>query len=304
MRKRPFWTVKSILVPTDFSEPASRALASAVVLAKAYRAKLWLLHIPMPYMPEVYGLAGESLLATDSDGDVLDHIREKMATAVKTCGDAGVTAHTIQRSGFNVGEIIVDEANRVEADVVVMGTHGRRGLARFMLGSVAEYVARHAPMSVLIVPKDGALHPRRVLVPTDFSEDARAAMEVGKELADAHDAILDVLHVVEPLPLPTVFTLGSRDLYDYLPDLRQRILRELHGLVAGAQVITSTHVVEGHAAHSIATFAATRETGLIVMAPHGATGLARYVLGSTTEKVSRSAPCSVLIARPAVTVNG
>ncbi|MEM1093244.1 MAG: universal stress protein [Bacteroidota bacterium] len=299
MRKKRFWNVNRILVPTDFSEPASRALASAVALANVYRADVWLLHIPMPYAPEVYGIGGEVMLAADPNGTVMDQIEQKMAEAVEVCVDAEVPVHALQQSGFNVGEIIVAEANRVEADVIVIGTHGRRGLARFMIGSVAEYVARHAPMSVLMVPKNGALRPRRVLVPTDFSEDAKSAVEIGKELADARDAILDVLHVVEPLPLPTVFTLGSRDLYQYLPGLRENILRELHGLVAGAQVITSTHIAEGHAAHTIATFAATHDTGLIVMTPHGASGVARYVLGSTTEKVCRSAPCSVLIARPA-----
>jgi len=61
MRKAPFWTVNRILVPTDFSEPASRALASAIALAKAYRADLYLLHIPMPHAPEAYGV-GLSLL--------------------------------------------------------------------------------------------------------------------------------------------------------------------------------------------------------------------------------------------------
>ncbi|GAB5518516.1 MAG: universal stress protein [Rhodothermales bacterium] len=297
MKKRPFWHVNRILVPTDFSETATQALASAVALAKAYRADLWLLHIPMPFAPEVYGMAGETMLDPDLDDRVQDRIRVKMAETIDALDASAVPIHTLQRSGFNVGELIVEEANRLEADVIVMGTHGRRGLARLMLGSVAEYVARHASMSVLMVPKNGGVHPRRVLAPTDFSADAKAAVVVAKELADAHDAILDVLHVVEPLPLPTVFAMGSRNLYDYLPDLREHILRELHGLVAGAKVITSTHVAEGHAAHSIVTFAATHETGLIVLTPHGASALTRFVMGSTTEKVARTAPCSVLIVR-------
>lgn len=138
----------NILVPTDFSPQAARALDCALELARAVGAKVHLLHAYTPptlYLPEPGTLAGEELLAQtgrDADDAMLGLLREHSdggvsVDAAVVCADARVA--------------VVEKAKAMKADLIVMGTHGRRGLGRALMGSVAEAVVRTAPCSVWVV---------------------------------------------------------------------------------------------------------------------------------------------------------
>lgn len=146
---------KRILVPIDGGETSGRALRDAVRIARSARAKLRLLHVVEEYAafsaPELAVSAGPVLDAIVSAG------RNTLARAERRVRRLGIKPETalIDNVGGRVADEIVWQAKRWRADLIVMGTHGRRGLQRAMLGSDAELVVRYAPVPVLVVPVHG-----------------------------------------------------------------------------------------------------------------------------------------------------
>lgn len=140
---------KTILVATDFSETSEQALDYAVALATKLGAKLYLINaISLPSFGVVPEL-GVAATSTMIEGIVADNQRslDKVVAA-----KAPVKIHPVMRTG-DPRDLIVDTASEVGADLIVMGTHGRRGVTRALLGSVAEGVLRHAPCPVLTIRK-------------------------------------------------------------------------------------------------------------------------------------------------------
>lgn len=184
-------------------------------------------------------------------------------------------------------------------DLVVMGTHGRTGLRRLLVGSVAEKVIRHAPCSVLAVRggRDGTHLFQHVLCPVDFSDSARYATEVAAHLAAPDGQGLTLLHAFE-LPVALVGALpphmtisvdrqSIQLLHQWATDLRRIVNIPIE--VRAAQ--------GGAAAQAIAALEDTISYDLTAVGTHGRTGLARAALGSVAEKILRHAPCPVLVAR-------
>lgn len=302
----PGFEVRRILVPTDFAPGAEQALDYAVQLAAAHGAAIRLVHVLSAYAPEMYGLedlgdSGEAL------AERLEQRIEQLLEAASKIGTGqGVVMETLQRRSMATAPAILEEAEAFDADLIVTGSHGRHGLKRMLLGSVAEQVVRHASVPVLVVRgrlPEAAPRFHRFLAPTDFSPYADRGVRVAKAMARRFDAALDLLHVVEPIPFPASFSIGARSIYDYLPELRGRILKALTDLAEGDTTSAEAHVRHGHAAHAIVEFAAGRGTDLIVMATHGLSGWSRFLIGSVTERVVRTAPCPVLVVHIALPVS-
>ncbi len=135
----------------------------------------------------------------------------------------------------------------------------------------------------------------RILVPTDGSEGARAAFEHALELAAAADAAVHVVHAVDPTLVPV--EVGADGVFDALREAGEGLIAELqeHGEAAGASV--ETGVLTGPAYQAIHEYAEEQGIDLIVMGTHGRTGLNRWLLGSVTERVVRTAPAPVLTVR-------
>lgn len=134
---RPMWTIRHILVPTDLGEPAERALECALDLAVQHHASVTLLNA-----------SGESLRDYYPTGFEAD--RAALEKLLTTKAPAGVQVAVAQRDG-PAAEAIVRAAKEMQADLIVMGTHGRKGLGRAVLGSVTDAVVRLAPVPVLTV---------------------------------------------------------------------------------------------------------------------------------------------------------
>jgi nucleotide-binding universal stress UspA family protein len=133
--------IKTILHPTDFSKPSEYALRFACALARDYQAKLVLLHVVEP--PVYYGELGMTVpLPTNFH----EHLHERLMKLVPA--DSGVTVETILIEGSAAKEILRVAVDR-HCDLIVLGTHGRTGLSRVLLGSVAEEVIRHTRLPVL-----------------------------------------------------------------------------------------------------------------------------------------------------------
>jgi nucleotide-binding universal stress UspA family protein len=143
-------SIRRILAPTDFSPPSSRAVARAVEVARARRAALVLLHVLAPVTP----MMGDGYIPP-STFEKLDEGRRRagqrrLAAVANRAARAGVRATTMLVEGV-AAEQIARAARRCRADLIVMGTHGRTGFSRFLLGSVAQRVLTLAPCDVLTV---------------------------------------------------------------------------------------------------------------------------------------------------------
>lgn len=296
-------SIRRILYPTDFSETADHAFTWALRFAEEYDAELLVLHAlvlhaadpahPDHRFPDLEE-AHEALARWADEG---------MRSVLERHEPEDVRVRTEQRRGISPAPAIVEHAGERGADLIVMGTHGRRGLRHMLLGSVAEEVVRTSERPVLTVPRRSEDHPagriESILVPVDFSEHAAAALSHARHLADASGARLDVLHVLESVAYPDAY-LGLAGPSPAEGTSRDAIRDELERMVAeapGPDVPVELHVAAGRPAAEIPAFAEDHGTDLLVIASHGLTGLERVLLGSVTERVIRRSSCPVLTVK-------
>lgn len=278
--------IQNILFPTDFSECAEHAFTQARHLAGAYGATLHVVNVVTPAQEG----RNNPMNFLESEED--RRRREGSVSIVQT-----------QVKDVTPAVAILDYVDRRDIDVVVMGTHGRRGVDRLLLGSVAEEVVRLASCPVFTVRAvSGDVASRRtirsVLAPVDFSDSARLALTYARELAALYGARLDVLHVVEEAVFPTVY--GIEPVSVAVPDVLDRTEEALDALVReveGADVPIRTQVIVGHSASGVLDVIDEGDVDLVVIATHGRTGIKRLLLGSVTEKVVRMAPCPVFTVK-------
>ncbi len=284
-----------ILCPIDFSAPSQAALRVAARLAGAAGSELVVAHA---FHFPVVAAANETALPATTLRLVLEDEKRALAAALEEARKLGATRVTTQFLDGSPWHEIVELA-AADFDLIVIGTEGRTGLKRFLIGSVAEQVVRHAPTSVLVVRgnPDGPYFDH-VLCPIDFSDDSSRVIERAEELAQPGGAGLDLLHAIE-LPLAAS---GDPMLADLINDADHRATNQLETLASEAttrnRVQVRCEVLSGHPAEVVLAKAEEDRTfDLIAVGTHGRTGLRRVLLGSVAEKLVRHAPCSVLVVR-------
>jgi nucleotide-binding universal stress UspA family protein len=289
-----------ILWPTDFSRCAQQALGYAVHWAREYNAELHALHAIILLLNESYPLPNEA----EMHKQLQDLVNEQMSTTLKALQADELNIKPAQVRGISTGPAILVYAEENDIDLIVMGTHGRRGMEHLFLGSVAEEVVRLAPCPVLTVRERETPAPvetmKHILVPLDFSAPAQQALVYAKEIAAFYGARLQLLHVVEEFIPPAFYMVGGASAFASKPKLKAGAKREMKKLfekTQGPKVAADFHVIEGHAAVDIVKFAENHHSDLIVIATHGRTGIQHMLLGSVAEKVVRHAPCPVFTVR-------
>lgn len=318
--------LRVLLVPTDYSPPAFDALRHAEQLAQHLRAKIVLLHVfdESDYViGTALGLGGEYGPVKENRARAHAMAEDKLQRLAEQARAAGCEVEAVLRDGPAV-ECIVREIASSGADLIVMSTHGRTGWRRFVMGSVAERVIRHAACPVLVtharpndVPAASAtatglaaapLQLRQILVPTDFSAPAETALPWAEACAAEAQAALTLLHVMPPAelaaaPFDNAFALASTSLeevYEAAIEARNGQLQAASRAVAERGNKVGVMLAHGQAAEKIVDVAHLGRCDLVVMAAHGSTHWAQALLGRTTEKVLRSAACPVLVVRDPV----
>ncbi|HUK86878.1 MAG TPA: universal stress protein [Terriglobales bacterium] len=280
---------KNILIATDFSECSERALSYATGAARRYGSTLHLAHV-VPI--NTYYLAGPDAL-----GVALDQAqREAAALVVRLQVEkqlAGVEHHAWVLRGY-VAETLGELIARQHVDLVVVGTHGRTGLSKLVLGSVAEEVFRKAPCPVLTVgPHVPAARPGSglpaLLFATDFSADSARALPYALSAAREFGSELTLLHVLEPGE-EMGGDRGGRD-----ARLQAR-LQEMLGSEAG-KVRARTEIAGGDPAERIVKAAGQRGAGLIVLGLKAPQMFADRLPWLYAYRIVSQAPCPVLTVR-------
>jgi nucleotide-binding universal stress UspA family protein len=294
---------KRVLCTVDLSESSIRSFDHAVAVARWYDAQLTVLHIVPTFDPvHVRGDLAESIriLNPMAREQVVEEVRRALELAAKA-PDAVVVAESGDASST-----IVDQALLMRADLIVMGTQGRRGFKRLLLGSVTETVLREAPCPVLAVPPaaHGAMLSdvtfKRILCPVDFSPSVLQALGFALDLARQADGLVTLLHVVEWLAEDAPQTVPGFDVPAYrrhmAADARQR-LRLLVAAESRTWVDIDDVVAFGRAHREILHAAAEKPADLIVMGAQGRGGVGLTLFGSTTQQVVRGAACPILTVR-------
>lgn len=290
---------KTILYATDFSSDAEPALRHAAFLARRTKGCLHMLYVrDNGNDPRLSPWRRTQYTEVIEEG-VRNLTFAEMARGIDGAGARDLDIVRTMRSGHPVARQILRHAAQIEADLIVMGTHGRRGLRRLFQGSVATQVLHRSPCDVLIVRQGLATTPPeatyQILVPVDVSKPSTEAVALGRRLASSYGANLQLLYVVENNPHPhpldppiDPFEWATRIRPEALDNLR-RILAE----TAGPEVTSTVHVTQGRVRSEIASFADGHHSDLIVMARHDHCGIVGSLSGSLTETVVRGAPCPV-----------
>jgi nucleotide-binding universal stress UspA family protein/quercetin dioxygenase-like cupin family protein len=291
-RGRRMNQIKTILHPTDFSENAACAFGVACSLAATFDARLILLHVTPPS-----GTAG-------SQGVPAEQVVSEDELAWPQPSSPKISVeHRVVRG--NAADEVLRAAGVANCDFIVMGTHGRSGLKRALMGSVAESVLRKAVCPVLTVktpdqPSDGkrdAFRVQTILHPTDFSASSDYAFETACWLAEQYAARLILLHVMPPSSIPA----PGAHVFDPLQSAESQ--ETVRGQFAWPQprnkkILPEHRLAEGDATDETLALATAADCGLIVMGTEGRSGLNRVLVGSTAERVLRKAPCPVLTVKP------
>ena len=302
--------IRSVLLPLDGSPLAEQALPWATAIARRARARLRLALVhQFPSPPPVDESTAKlytriELALRKSQRDYL----RRVARRVKEAGGVQVVSATL--SGTPAPALLAYTRD-VGVDLVVMTTHGRGGLQRAWLGSVADQLLRSLEVPLLLIRPSAeapgsAPEPtlEEILVPLDGSPRAESALPVALGLAQLFGAGLTLVQIVEPVVLaleaPSVFppALGEEvvairrnEAQDYLQDVAEGVSRV--GVPSRATAVLGHGVLDGIAAAS-----RNPKVGMIALATHGRGGLQRLVLGSVADKLVRTGDLPVLVTRP------
>jgi len=287
--------IERILCPTDFSDFSQRAYDYALSLARHYNAELYLLHVVRPV---IIGYPEYAIPDTVNEfyGELREHAEEQLREFAKVHAEGGLHAKVIVEEGV-VTESILDFAGENSIDMIVMGTHGRKGFQRLTLGSVTERVLRRAGCPVLVVrrpahdfvaPGSGAepVHLHKILFCSDFSECSERALQYALSLATEYKSELSLLHVLEHLPSPQ----------DREPETNNALRRLDESIPEEARSCCKIKpiVSVGKPYEEIIKFAELNQTDLVIVGVRGRNALDLALFGSTTQRVIQLGPCPVL----------
>lgn len=297
---------KKILLAVDDSSCAERAGRVAFDLTQKLSSQLVVLHVvTRPAAPFGLGTPQEEL----------DRYAEELLEPWRALArEEGVAAQALYQHGEKVAETVVLVAGEYGCDLIVMGTHGREGLQRVFLGSVAERVSRLSRVPLLLVRGDGGVGPlgsgiSRVLAPVDGSESGLGALKAADKLATLLGAELELLTVIPYIPPITYLDgtgIGSTAAV-FNQEANEKAMQEeaTAALEAAKRVAQApnlkTEIVKADrqsVAQVIVDYARQQGADLIVVGSHGRTGLDRLLLGSVAEGVIHHAGVPVLLVRP------
>lgn len=284
----------TIVVGYDESESSKAALKEASLRIKKNNGKLFIVHA-------VYFDQEEFAISPGQ-------MEKRFEAGVHVCRQAKVSLQ--KDSGLNgsveslvcEGEppaVISDVAQGKQADLIALGTYGRKGIKRFLMGSVTSQVILQAPCDVLVVKRPCSVCTgtyASILVPFDGSDSSKKALIKASELAKEDNAKLAVLYVIPRYEEMMEFFRTTA--------IKRSLLTEAEKLIASAKKIAAeqgvginTEIREGYAADEIINASVKHEHDLIAMGTYGWKGISKAMMGSTTNRVIMNAACPVLVVK-------
>ena len=282
---------RTVVIALDRSDVSARALPFAQQVAQLWRGRLVLVH---------------ALVSQDAHAPV--PVERELRSIVQDLNALGITAEAVIRQA-SPAQAIVDVVREREADLIVMASHQRHGLNRWLRGSITEDVLARTPAPLLMIPAEGAspFGPRRrILVPLDGSPTGEAALDFLRGRSTNGPIELLLMRVVSHMPVMvgadatfSVEALSPAELEAELQEARAYTAR-LGDSIADSSVVVRHQVIEAAepVARVILEAAAHERADLIALGTHAKTGVSRLVLGSVSEEILERSPIPVLLVRP------
>ena len=284
--------VKNILFPTDLSQAGLAACPYAAEIAKRFGATLYALHVVTPAVNPMTDPATWAAVEKSAEAEAARE-RKTLLTAFP-----GIQPEVLIEEG-GLWSVLGSVLEKYEIDLIVLATHGRSGVKKILLGSVAEEIFRKAPCAVLTVGPYSLEQPPKaeiseIVYATDFGPDSTAAAPYAISLAQEFQAHLTLLHVIDDgkagdLSHAHEFTASAK-----------RLLRNLVPTEAELWCEPRFVVESGPAAETILNVAALKNADLIVLGvrqPTGVPGAATHLPIATAHKIVSQAHCPVLTVR-------
>jgi nucleotide-binding universal stress UspA family protein len=302
--------IRRILCPVDFSDCSRHALTHAVAIAKWYESDVTMFYACAPVPISAYATVAPMMPSSLIGGENLNDVRKAMTDLATTVQGANVPLVIAIGEGQAAKEIVA-KASEDKSDLIVMGTHGRSGFERLMLGSVTEKVLRRAGCPVLTVPPNAADRApdapvvfTRIVCAVDFSACSLRALDYAISMAKESNATLTVVHVIEPLPQAPYpgqeAMLPFNVVQDYIKTAEEQG-KELFAKAIPDDARNSCRVETvqrlGRPYQEILSLAEAEAADLIVIGVHGRSAADLLFFGSTTQHVVRQAACPVLTIR-------
>jgi len=300
--------IRKILVPVDFSECSRAAVEQAAWVARKSGGELRLLHVWQSaafLAPDAGGgaPAGSLALAEMMHGNA----QQQLSRFVDELSLQGVTVSSAWCENGVPSQVIIDQAKKGQIDLLVMGTHGLTGLEHALMGSVVEKVLRRAPCPVLSVraglPGGSPRDIRRILVPVDYSEGSKLALDAAVGLASQLGAEATAVHVWDrPSWVSDTITVqtggAQRPLGALIHENEEKQMQDFLASLPGTTAGLPHRLLSGEPASAILKELDEGGYDLGVVATHGRGGLKHLLLGSVTEKLVRLAKVPMLTVPP------
>jgi nucleotide-binding universal stress UspA family protein len=281
---------KKILVATDFSELGRAAVVTALELAKALDAQVDVLHaFTMLGMADSGGYTAAQLQQFETNA------RADLSQAADAIGRAGRLGESLLAPG-EPSQQILRAAESHKADLIVLGSRGRRGLSRMVLGSTAEHVLRKAHVPVLVIKEPNTRPLATIGVAVDLGEDSTRVVATSFELASALGAKVHLLHAYAPVVVPNEYGAGTIP-YESLHEKAREALRDLASPYEHSPAMGKCVVQLGDPTTVILELTEQLKLDLVVLGTQAKQGFTRLVAGSVAESVLRQSPAPVLIAK-------
>jgi len=274
-----------ILVCTDGSPDSEGAITAALNLAKTTGSTVFLLEV-------LFFLAGYELQSPDTLAPPMVNLelmqvqetaaRERLETWKAEAAREGVTLEPRVRTGSSAYDGILEEADELKPDLIIMGRHGYTGLTRLLMGSVTARVIGHSPVNVLVAPQGVPLNFQRLLIASDGSPFSEAAWTEALTLAKTMGSALIGVSVAA----------ADRDI-----PAATEVVRGLEAAASQQGIALDTMIPVGRPEEGIVKAAEFKQASLIILGSHGRTGLKRLLMGSVAERVIGNAKCPVLVVK-------
>lgn len=304
--------VHSILVPLDGSPFAEHALPVACQIARRSGATIRLAHVHVPILNVALGpwqMGGVPILDEQIDAQIRDYEQQYLATLCQRYAADGIDI-TCELLHGPIVAVLEEHAAEIDADLVIMTTHGHGSFSRVWLGSVADAFIRHSTTPTLLLrpdeeqPIDQTWTIERMLIPLDGSALSERILAPACRLGDLLGVAYRLLMVITPLateveratpensPLEDPATRSKHDMAQTYLDQIAADLR------AQGRTVDTQVVVGSHPAQAILDVAQREAIDLLALATHGRGGLSRLLIGSVADKVVRGAKTPVLLVHP------
>lgn len=283
---------RTLVVGFDNSEPSRAALAEASHFVRRHGGRIILVHA-VYFDTEEFGIAPDQLEKRLKVGEKIC-----IETKERLTKEFGIEVQSLLCEG-EPPEVVVEIAEGKKADLIVLGTYGRRGINRLLMGSVTSHVIVHAPVDVLVVKRpctECTGNYTSILVPFDGSESSKKALIRACEFSKIDGSLITVIYVI-PRYEEMVEFFRSGSIKASLRSEADKILSSARSVASSHGVSIVTETLEGHAADKIIDFARKQKNDLIVMGSYGYRGVDKAIMGSTAERVIMAASCPILIAR-------